>query len=661
VLANPLYATEANRQGISHVVNRMDWYWSLSSSALKESSGDDGELAAVRLELENNAVHLYKALLSYQMKSVCSYYRNRGVVFLQDLVHVDDWNGELHAVLAAESRFQQDSNVYTNQQTTCHLQNLVNHAGKQEMAQNSEKDEECLRALRLTDPNDDKKRIQATKGGLLKDSYCWVLRNSEFRLWRDDPERSLLWIKGDPGKGKTMLLCGIVDELRNATANPGPVALSFFFCQAPLDRLNNATAVLRGLIYQLATNQPSLISHVRKKYDHAGKKLFEDVNAWVALSEIFLNIVHDPALGTAFVVIDALDECVTGLRELLDLVVAASDRSPHVKWIVSSRNWPQIGEQIEPAGQKVRLSLELNAESVTSAIDCYIQHKVGELAKRKKYPPETASAIQHYLYSNAEGTFLWVALVCHHLKDTRAYMALDRVKTFPPGLDALYDRMMGDVDSSADADLCKRILAVTTVVRRPITLQELTVLADIPDYHASADTLEEMVLSCRSFLTLQDHTIYFVHQSAKDYLLAPPSDNALHVAHDTAFNKIFPSGTNHVHYEIFRRSLKTMSVTLRRDIYGLREPGIEIHDVEVPDPDPLASVGYSCLHWVNHWCDSLPGTSTSQHNDLPGRDAILAFLETKLLHWVEAVSLLRDARKAASALRNLEERLVSLC
>ncbi|KAK3936739.1 WD40-repeat-containing domain protein [Diplogelasinospora grovesii] len=167
-----------------------------------------------------------------------------------------------------------------------------------------------------------------------------------------------------------------------------------------------------------------------------------------------------------------------------------------------------------------------------------------------------------------------------------------------------------------------------------------------------------MVLSCGSFLTLQDHTIYFVHQSAKDYLLARPSDNALHVAHDTALNKIFPSGTNHVHYEIFRRSLKTMSATLRRDIYDLREPGIEIDDVEVPDPDPLASVGYSCLHWVDHWCDSLPDTSTSQHNDLPGRDAILAFLQTKLLHWLEAVSLLRIAWQGEYALQNLDERLV---
>jgi NACHT domain len=64
----------------------------------------------------------------------------------------------------------------------------------------------------------------------------------------------VLWIKGDPGKGKTMLLCGIIDEmsalarLRDQSAN---TLLSFFFCQATDSRINNAAAVLRGLIYLL--------------------------------------------------------------------------------------------------------------------------------------------------------------------------------------------------------------------------------------------------------------------------------------------------------------------------------------------------------------------------------------------------------------------------
>ncbi|PON20625.1 hypothetical protein TGAM01_v210499 [Trichoderma gamsii] len=40
-----------------------------------------------------------------------------------------------------------------------------------------------------------------------------ILDHSDFRQWRDDERSRLLWIKGDPGKGKTMLLCGIVNEL----------------------------------------------------------------------------------------------------------------------------------------------------------------------------------------------------------------------------------------------------------------------------------------------------------------------------------------------------------------------------------------------------------------------------------------------------------------
>ena len=39
----------------------------------------------------------------------------------------------------------------------------------------------CLADLRLTDPRDDKTRIEQTKGGLLKDSYKWVLDHDDFQ------------------------------------------------------------------------------------------------------------------------------------------------------------------------------------------------------------------------------------------------------------------------------------------------------------------------------------------------------------------------------------------------------------------------------------------------------------------------------------------------
>jgi hypothetical protein len=106
-----------------------------------------------------------------------------------------------------------------------------------------------LKDLRPTDLRHDKIRIEQTKGGLLRDSYRWILDNPKLRQWRDNPESTLLWIKADPGKGKTMLLCGIVDELKKSTF---PSLLFFFFCQGIDSRINNAIAVLRGLIYLLA-------------------------------------------------------------------------------------------------------------------------------------------------------------------------------------------------------------------------------------------------------------------------------------------------------------------------------------------------------------------------------------------------------------------------
>ncbi|KAF2190333.1 NACHT-domain-containing protein [Zopfia rhizophila CBS 207.26] len=207
----------------------------------------------------------------------------------------------------------------------------------------------CTEDLRPTDPRDDKTRIEDTKGGLLKDSYRWILNNADFRQWRDDEQSQLLWIKGDPGKGKTMLLCGIIDELQKWKAKTD--LLSFFFCQATDSRINNATAVLRGLLYMLVDQQPSLVSHIRKKHDDAGKALFEDVNAWVALTEIFTSVLQDPSLRSTCLIIDALDECVLDLPKLLEFVAQQSAPS-RVKWVVSSRNWPEIEEQLERAGYK---------------------------------------------------------------------------------------------------------------------------------------------------------------------------------------------------------------------------------------------------------------------------------------------------------------------
>ncbi|WKT54165.1 hypothetical protein QSH57_004749 [Fusarium oxysporum f. sp. vasinfectum] len=649
VFSNPVTEARDNREGIAYVMSRMEWYWNLVSLLLDENKAEQSS-AGLRVQLEKHIVQLYEKLLAYQIKSVCLYHRNWAAVIGRDLLKIDDWAGQLSGIKEAEAAVQRDMEQYNTEESKTQFRKLTDaataleenlqdiHSAIQDQTRQQEKrhqddrDKQCLKDLRETDPRDDKTRIQETKGGLLRDSYRWILDNDDFRWWRDDPQSQLLWIKGDPGKGKTMLLCGIIDELGKEPDKH----LSYFFCQATETRLSNATAVLRGLIYLLVDQQPSLISYVREKHDHAGKQLFEDGNAWEALSKILTAMLNDPSVDGAILIVDALDECKTNRHQLLDFITKPS----RVKWIVSSRNWPDIEEKLDNAKQKVRLRLELNKDSISKAVNTYIGHKVNRLAGLKKYDKETRDAVQRHLVGNADGTFLWVALVCQELADpkVRKRHTLDTLKSFPPGLDPLYKRMVEHISDSKDADRCKEILALASVVYRPITLDELKALAQSLE-DLDQDDLEEIIGSCGSFLTLRNGIIYFVHQSAKDFLLSKASD------------QILPSGAAHQHHAIFSRSLAAFSQTLERDVYELGFPGFPIDHVSPPDPDPLASIRYSCVFWVDHLHDS---DSTEINNILRHNGDVDGFIREKYLYWLESLSLLRSMSEGVKAVHKLE-------
>jgi hypothetical protein len=315
-----------------------------------------------------------------------------------------------------------------------------------------------------------------------------------------------------------MLLCGIVNELHSSL--PNNALLSYFFCQATESRINNATAVLRGLLYMLVVQQPSLVSHIRKRHDQAGKVLFENTNAWVALTEIFANVLRDPRLRNTYLIIDALDECVTDKLKLLGFITTHSSASQRVKWIVSGRDWLGFEAQLERAGHKVRLSIELNAKSeATTALAVFIQQKVDQLAQKGQYEAEIQHAVLQHLMSNANGTFLWVTLACQDLASTPKSNVLEKLASFPPGLDPLYKRMLRQVIELDGAGICRRVLALTAVMYRPVTIPELVALVEpLENFVNDLRSVQEIISLCGSFLTLREDTVYFVHQSAKDFI-----------------------------------------------------------------------------------------------------------------------------------------------
>jgi hypothetical protein len=516
--------------------------------------------------------------------------------------------------------------------------------------------------LKWEDPALDKDRIERTKGGLYEEASRWILAHPNYRQWRHE-ETKLLWIKGGAGKGKTMLLVAITKEIQPYTklASLGADSfLSFFFCQNTDDRLNNAVAILKGLIYQLLVQDSNLTSYLKDHYDRMGKEVFDvanNINAFYALSDVFRQMIKHPGLETIYLAVDALDECEVGLQGLLDLIKETYLQESRLKWIVTSRNHVNVDES-------QALSLEVNSESVLRSIEVYIEHKVSQVPSLK-YNPVQRAYIQRKLLDKAEGTFLWVDLVLQSIGKALEADIVRLIDEIPKGLPPLYDKMMRDIGmSTSDYQApCLATLSIVTLTYRPLHPLELRTLANLERY-GEAD-LEKIINLCGSFLTQLDSRIYPIHQSAKDYLVSK-----------AALSRIFPSGTHTVHRGIVDKSVAEMKKILRRDIYDLVHPGTLIQEVTVlPVKDPLLGVGYSCAYWIDHVCEAdKSGFQRNRRSQLlktlknlallrEGHDmynSIAKFFHDHFLHWLEALSLLGVVTNGIFSLTRLKDILVSL-
>ncbi|KAJ5206563.1 hypothetical protein N7472_003011 [Penicillium cf. griseofulvum] len=618
ILEKPAKSGKALYSGVSQVVSRMDWYSSLADQLLRPDSIHSGKpLELARSELRKRIVDLYEALLFYQIKSVCYYYRHQFFVFIRGLMGLDDWSGGLGDLTRAEEILRNDSQQYNKEHIKVLLESILITAKDQngllrEMDREKE-DRQCLRDLRLIDPRDQIEDIKDREDTLVEDSYKWILATDEYKNfvdWEDPTSPSLLWISGQAGTGKTMLMVGVVQDIkkRRLVSLVAP-DISYFFCQGTNEQLGNASAALRSLLWLLLLQQPQLISHVRKEYETSGQKLFEDSLALKAMGRILEAMLEDHALDRVFLLIDALDECDEKTRQqLLDTVLSTTRRPSRFKWLISSRPLREIEIKMTRIGKPIK-HLKLDEYSLERPIQSYIDYKVLQLRSKEEYGSDHLNDLASEMRQRASNTFLWVALVCKELSRTEDYLWSDIIETVPKQLTELYNYLLERIENlewQRESEYCKKVLTVVALACRETTLDEVASLAGL-----SPGATEAVVNKCGSFLTVRKNTVYLIHQSAHDYL----SGNL------GRLHKLAPESA---HLELFQLCLK----------------------VQIPGPDPLSSVRYACRYWVHHLQQS--------NVSVDDRSEVYRFLQVHFLHWLEALSLIGAISESVSLIITLQ-------
>ncbi|KNG86560.1 NACHT and WD40 domain protein [Aspergillus nomiae NRRL 13137] len=218
--------------GVNHVVDRMQWYSKITDSLLQTGS-DNGhlKLEKVRKQLETGMLDMYKCMLFYEIKSVCFYHKSQVAVFVRGLLNVDDWYGSLAIITEQENALRSDLQQYKLEQILTIIDQMAIDNKTRDGA--DDKYRQCLKSLGVVNPMLRTKDIIARKNEVLKDCYEWVFQTKayqDFMKWQFEDTPNLLWIQGQAGTSKTMLLAGIIEELNRIPANSvSPATLHFFF------------------------------------------------------------------------------------------------------------------------------------------------------------------------------------------------------------------------------------------------------------------------------------------------------------------------------------------------------------------------------------------------------------------------------------------------
>lgn len=319
--------------------------------------------------------------------------------------------------------------------------------------------------------------------------------------------------------------------------------LYFFFKDTPEQRL--VSNALCAMLYQLLYRKTHITGKLKHRIPTSVPTFLSDVSALWALFE---EACKDKDLGEVICVFDALDECeregmrllATNLDHLLQNLGSDNGKNGvSIKFLITTRGYPEILDQFsDVVSDIVYLSGDDKDEKdqIQAEIGLVLDYQLERLSEKKHFKTERKERVYEALKAKGseQRTYLWLKLIFELLQGTFKTTTRDWediIAKPPSSVNKAYETLLMRVDND-DKEAVRVVLHLMIAACRPLTLCEMNIALNIrirPEISdedslelSTDDEFKQWLLhTCGFFVTIYDDRVFFIHQTAKEYLLRP--------------------------------------------------------------------------------------------------------------------------------------------
>ncbi|KAL8855889.1 MAG: hypothetical protein Q9178_007454 [Gyalolechia marmorata] len=378
----------------------------------------------------------------------------------------------------------------------------------------------------------------------------WLIHSDEFQKWIAGSERTLCCY-GIPGAGKSVLASVVVDYLRNEFTSGDSFGVAAAYCNFKEVEMQDPVNILGGLCMQLIDNSESFPKRLVDLYkSHKEKKTRPGLKDVI---KVFDDVLK--SLKTAYLIVDALDECSSGVRDILVQELKAIKSTTSL--IVTTR---PIDSIIREFSEDVCIEIRASYGD----LDIYLTSMIASssrLSSLLRGQVMLANEISSKVIAKANGMFLAAKL---HMESLSTKMTVTRLKkaidNLPTTLDQLYDDAFHRIDVSNEDSrvFAHKALRWVAYTYRPLTVHELKeALAIEPgdeDFNPDAQPeIDDVLEACVGLLIVNNESeVRLVHYTAQVYL-----EGLLATRYRDALASIAGDCITYLSYDVYQLSMQS--------------------------------------------------------------------------------------------------------